>query len=230
MVKPSTKQVVQTMSVLGNNADFESIEPATLQTVIDDPIESGRQFTLFLKNHARLIIGEPKKILLDHICPFSPAEFIGQGWTIWLGSADGNGLSGEPDQDLREQTLAEVDFSQALIENCLKDGEASIKGEEKLRRLKEAGNTRLGGATFLALWRDYQTNKENSVLEWLYRNRKITYLDFFGLVLRSPNGSRCVLYLYRYEDGEWYWNYGWLAYDWESRHGAAGLANNRLQS
>ncbi|MCX6713049.1 MAG: hypothetical protein NTY66_02475, partial [Candidatus Vogelbacteria bacterium] len=76
------------------------------------------------------------------------------------------------------------------------------------------------------LWLDYQANKENSVLGWLYRTRKITYLDFFGLVLRDPDGRRCVLCLYRHGDGSWLWNYYWLDGDWESERCSAGLAND----
>lgn len=215
------------MAILATNADWSQIdfEQAGLQeAIVRDPKGAGERFIAWLKNGGRMMVGEPKKVKLDHTKPFNPTKFIGdKGWTTWLGPADGDGLSGEPDQDLREMALDEVDFSQAaLIKNFLKASESSITGEENLRRQKEAGDIRLGGATFLALWQDYQANRENSVLEWLYRTRKITYLDFFGLVLRSPFGYRCVLCLRRRGDGSWGWDCDWLGGDWDSERGSAG--------
>ncbi|MCX6712845.1 MAG: hypothetical protein NTY66_01405 [Candidatus Vogelbacteria bacterium] len=188
----------QARSLVGSftvDTPWEGLE-ADVQPFIElTPVERGERFAAWIRNGCRLMIGEPKKIKLDHAHPFNPAEFIGnKGWTTWLGPADGDGLSGEPDQDSREQ--------------------------------KEAGHIRLGGATFLALWLDYQANKENSVLGWLYRTRKIAYLDFMGLVLRDPDGSRYVLCLDRRGDGSWLWYCSWLALDWESKHCSAGLANS----
>lgn len=220
----------QARSLVGSftvDTPWEGLE-ADVQPFIElTPVERGERFAAWIRNGCRLMIGEPKKIKLDHAHPFNPAEFIGnKGWTTWLGPADGDGLSGEPDQDSREQTLAEVDFSQALIKNFLKEKENSITGEKNLRRQKEAGHIRLGGVTFMALWQDYQTNKENSVLEWLYRTSKVVYLDFFGLVLRSPHGSRFVLCLSRLEGGSWDWHCYWLGDDWGSELCSAGLANS----
>lgn len=174
--------------------------------------EFGKRFTDFLKNGARMIIGDPRFVPTK---PFDPAEFLGSGWTIWRGPIDGDGLSGEEDVDLRSGTLPEVELSKIIFETCLQAGENSITGEEKLRQLKKKPEfIRFGGNVFLGLWLDYQANKENSVLEWIYRNFKISYLDFFGLILRGPLGDRRVLVLNRNDDGKWYWYCPWLGTQW----------------
>ncbi len=168
----------------------------------------------YLQNgiEGKFFFGEPKVFLAK---PFNPAEFISKDWAIWKGPIDGDGLSGEEEIDKRALALTEIELSSLSFETCLKEGEKLIKGEEKLRRLKEKPDlVRLGGNVFLGLWLDYQANKENSALKWLFRNRKITYLDFLGLVLRNPGGHRGVLYLYRLGDGEWCWHYRWLENDW----------------
>lgn len=154
-----------------------------------------------------------------------PARFIGKDWRIWRGPADGDGLTGEKDTDPRSQDTAEIEIARILFETCLREGENSIPGEEKLSRLKKAGHIRLGGNAFLGFWEDYQANKENSVLEWLYRTRKITYLDFFGDILRDPNGDRSVLYLCRRDDGQWGWSCNWLGVGWGAGILSAGYAS-----
>jgi hypothetical protein len=158
--------------------------------------------------------------------PFNPAEFIGQGWSVWKGPADGDGLSGEEDVDERSLALSQIEIDKFLFEACLQGDENSITGEEKLRRLKVKPDfVRFGANVFLGLWLDYQANKENSVLEKLYREKKITYLDFPGLVLRSPHGDRFVLYLYRNDGGQGGWDYGWLDLDWDDDSLSAGCAS-----
>lgn len=178
----------------------------------------------YLQNgiEGKFFFGESKSFQTK---PFNPAEFIGKGWTIWKGPIDGDGLSGEEDTDKRSLALTEIELASLSFEICLKEGEGPIKGEEKLRRLKKNPNLiRLGGNVFLGLWLDYQANKENSALEWLFRNRRITYLDFFGLILRNPNGYRDVLYLYR-SGGVWYWNCHWLENGWSADYFSAVRAS-----
>lgn len=126
--------------------------------------------------------------------PFDPSEFIGPKWSIIV-----------KEQDPRSAVLAEVDFAKAEFLTCLKKGESSIKGEKKLARLKKSGCVRFGATVFMGLWKDYQARGENSVLERLYREKGITYLDFFGDVLQFPGGRR-VLCLFRHVAGVWYWS------------------------
>lgn len=159
---------------------------------------------------------------------FNITQFLGADWKVWKGPADGQGLEGEEDRDSRNLDITEVDWVQVLRETCLKSDETSIKGEEKLRRLKEMGHIRLGENAFLALWQDYQANKKKSVLEWLYTTFGVTYLDFFGLILRGPGGGRYVLYLYRYGDGQWLWYARWLGRGWHAGNFSALLASPAL--
>jgi len=157
--------------------------------------------------------GDPKSIPTK---PFNPAKCIGEGWTTWKGPIDGDGLSGEEDVDPRGLSPKKIEISKLLFETCLKKEEKTINGEEKILRQKEMPVIRLGGKHFLGLREDYQANRENSVLEYLYRTRKITFLDFMGQVLRNPIGHRSVLYQYRLGDGRWYWNDSWLDNDWHA--------------
>lgn len=169
------------------------------------------------------IFGDPKSILTNLTKPFNSAEFIGKDWATWKGPIDGDGLSGDEDIDPRSMTLTEVELA---FETCLLEGEKSITGEEKLRRLKEKpGFIRFGGTVFYALWLDYQANKENSVLEWIYRNFKISFMDFMGQVLRSPRGRRSVLSLYRLDGGGWRWHYSWLGLQWDADYPSVGCAS-----
>ena len=204
--------------------------------VIEWLVDEGREF---LKDKLTEIVGEykrhspklgaaqvpeikPAKILhLDPSKKFDPAAFIGAGWTVWKGSAGGNGLEGDEDIDSRPLAFTTVDLSAALFEHSLKGNETSIKGEEKLKRLIEDSNIRFGGNVFLALWEDHQQNKENSCLEWLRKNRNITWLSFFGLVLRHPGGGRYVLCLC-FHGAEWSWGYYWLGRGWDASSLSAG--------
>jgi hypothetical protein len=216
---------MKAFGALLSNVDPDRVSQATIDWINQHPSEAGVEVTKWLANGCRLIVGEPKVIKLDPSKKFDPAEFIGAGWTIWKGPADGDGLKGKEEIDERSLALTEVDLSKVILETCLKQGESSIRGEEKLARFKALAQTiRLGGNAFLALWEDYKINKENSCLEWLRRNREVTYVDFMGLVLRNPHGDRCVLFLYFY-GGRWGWLYSWLGRDWDARRLSAGLAS-----
>jgi hypothetical protein len=126
---------------------------------------------------------------LIHPADFSPAILIAEGW----------GCSGG-DSDVHSLALTEVDFSKVLFETCLKDGETSITGEEKLKRLVAGGNIRLDPRFGIALLQE----QGHKTLERLCKERGITYLDFFGRILVRQGGSRYVLYLER-DDIWWNW-------------------------
>lgn len=199
---------------------WDAIETDVQPFIELPPEQKGKMFAAFVENNFRVFVGKPKVIRTKF---FDPARFIGKDWRIWRGPADGDGLTGEEDMDPRRD-IAEIEIARIIFETCLKEGENSITGEEKLSRQKKAGYIRLGGNTFLGFWEDYQANKENSVLEWLYQTRKITYLDFFGDILRDPSGSRRVLCLDRSGDGRWGWSCGWLGGGWGAGSLSAGYA------
>jgi hypothetical protein len=156
--------------------------------------------------------------------PFSPSEFMGEGWTVWKGPADGNGLEGPENRDVREDTLSVIDWEEVLLESHLQGEETSVYGEEKLRRANASGKIQLGGKAFLSLHEDYQANRENSVLEKL-RRKGVTCIYFFGLRLRGPSGRRDVLYLC-VSGSEWRWRYRYLnGRRWSAARPSASLAS-----
>jgi len=138
-------------------------------------------------------------LVIDRTTPFNPAEFIGSGWTIEI-----------EEEDERSLALTEVDFSKIRLETMLKKGETSINGEEKLKRLKEAGHIRLDAKVFQTLWKDKTLIPES----WKKKmNGNTTYIFFDGTILRIPSSGRCVLCLC-WDDGGWRWGCYWLGDDW----------------
>jgi hypothetical protein len=105
--------------------------------------------------------------------------------------------------------LTEVDFKKVDFVTCLAKGEKWITCGEKLRRLKTGKQIRYGATVFMGLWLDYQALKENSVLEKLYRRKKVKSIRFFGDQLIYQDGSRGLLYLHRCRDG-WFWRDYWF--------------------
>jgi outer membrane protein assembly factor BamB len=109
----------------------------------------------------------------------------------------------------------------------LEKGEKSIKGEDKLKRLKEKTNRiRLDAGIFKTLW-------ENQILipeKWKEQtNGNTTFIFFDGTVLRNSIGNRFVLCLC-WDDGEWLWYYDWLENDWYANVPSAVLASSTLVS
>ncbi|MDD2731817.1 MAG: hypothetical protein PHI53_01325 [Candidatus Pacebacteria bacterium] len=224
----SREQAVAVMAVLMSNVDWDELDGKALQDeVIADPKGSGRRFTQFLKNGAKTatVTSFPLKLAPS----FNLAKFIGEDWSVWKGPANGNGLEGEEDRDVREDSLTAIDFEKLILETNLQTGEISISGEEKLRRLKEGKNIRLGARAFLALWNDYQAHKaegkpQESVLEKLRRSKNMTCIHFFGTILRGLDGTRRVLYLY-FDGRERDWCYDWLGNHWSAGCPSALLAS-----
>lgn len=164
-----------------------------------------------------IIEGIFKYIFIDRSRPFNPAEFVYEGWSIWKGPADGDGLSGEDDQDERSLALTKVDMSTISLVTMLKRDGTQVRqarGEEKLRRLREAGYIRLDAKIFQTLWE----NKEHIPEGW---KGEFVYSD--GTILRSPDGGRHVLCLCWLGD-KWYWFPRRLVDDWGSGGPSAVLA------
>lgn len=186
------------------NVNWELLDGDLLQRqVVDVPAKAGKEFTRFLMNGGRMPVGDLKIATL----PFDLASFIGDGWQEIA-----------KERDERSAKLTEVDLAHARFVSCLREGENLVKGEEKLRRLKESKGIRLGANVFMGLWNDYLANKEKSILERLHQAGLIgNYVDFFGTVFLGPNGNRNVLCLYRSGDGRWDWNVYWLGSGWNGR-------------
>ncbi len=168
-------------------------------------------------------------VLLNFVRVPCISEFVGKDWQIWKGPVNGSGLFGKYDQDDRSNVLVEVDFNKVRFSSCLKIGETSISGEEKLKRLKENGHILLGANVCIILWEDYQENGRKSLLERLRENFGITCLDFFGSILRGPCGRRCVLYLRWKGSNEWFWNSRWLGRNWDSERVSLELSADNIR-
>lgn len=184
-----------------------------------------------LEEKIRYILARPGQklqvivnVILNCSARLDPAKFIRNGYGFWRGPVDGDGLSGERDWDERSYALTQINFSQVAFLTCLKDREPFVSGEEKYNRLKADGRIRLGANVFLALWLDYKVNGENSILEWLRKNKGITYLDFFGDILRDSFDIRSVLYLHG-RGGGWRWGCRWLGDGRNADASAAVLAS-----
>ncbi len=213
----SRGQALEVSARIGTQVDWEQLDGEKLQAEVISlsSEEFGRRFTAFLKAGARFVLGGLKVAC----APFDPAKFINERWAFWKGPKDGDGLKGGEERDKASAALTEVDFDKADFLTCLEKGKSSITGEEKLIRLKKLGRTLYGATVFAGLWQDYQScqNKTESVLEKLYQQKGITYIDFFGDILRHPLGYRYVLCLCRLSDGQWGWGCRWLGSAWSGQ-------------
>ena len=207
---------------LADALEVEGFTPEELTTLGQNQDEVLTNLKLVLRGLAK-IVRECFKLACEK--SFSPEGFIGEGWTVWKGPADGNGLEGEENRDKREDDLIVIDWEeQVLLETHLQGEETSVHGEEKLKRTIASGNIQLGGKAFGSLWEDYQANGENSVLEKLHR-KGVTHIYFFGLRLRNPSGDRRVLCLW-FDGSEWHWDCRWLDDGWDADGLSASLASN----
>lgn len=215
----SRGQALEVSGRFATQIDWNQIDGQKLQDEVISlsPEEFGRRFTAFLKAETRSSFGGLKVACAT----FDPAKFINKGWAFWKGPKDGNGLKGEEERDKASLALTEVDFEKTDLLTCLKQGESSINGEKKFIRLRKLGRPVYGATQFMGLWQDYQQNRAQSMLENLYQQKGVTYVDFFGDILRSPVGYRSVLCLYRIDDGLWCWHCYWLDSDWGGRNFAA---------
>ena len=144
----------------------------------------GDELSFGIKQLVQSLSLDPNLLQMNSASPFIPEIFIGEGWSI---------------AELHERAfeLTEVDLNKVRFETMLRPGETSVKGEEKLRRLKEAGHIPLDATVFLALW-------QNQVLipeDWKTKG----YIFFDGTVLCNPDGYRYVLIM-GWNDGKWLWD------------------------
>lgn len=202
-------QSLNLFSVLANNADWDNLDGDTIQRIINDPRQAGQQFTAFLRNGGKVIVGEPKVVAINRN-RFNPKKFIGAGWSI---------LNDET--DARSIALTELDLAKVQHVTMLKDGETYVKGEEKLKRLRASDYIRLDADIFLTLWENQHLIPES----WKEKvNGNTRYIYFDGTVLRDSDGCRFVLYLC-WRGGRWNWRVDWLDYDWLGSGPSAVLAS-----
>jgi hypothetical protein len=169
------------------------------------------------ENIDRMLRGEMKctlevvKVILaiNRAQLFDPVAFIGSGWTIWRGPANGTGLRGDEQQDAHSLELANVDFTTARFETCLAEGEQVITGEQRLSRLREKEVIRADANIGAALVNE----PGQTTLKWLHQTHGVTWFELPGTELRHSDGHRYFLCLYRRDGGRWNWIYSWLGGD-----------------
>ena len=130
---------------------------------------------------------------IDRTSAFDPVAFVGEGWSI-------------VEEDERSLALAEIDLTKINFEVTLKEGEGTIDGEEKLKRLKDAGHIRLDAKVLQTLWE----NQHLIPVSWKEpTNGKTIYVFFDGTILWDRLSGGCfVLYLFWNEgESEWNWYY-----------------------
>ena len=146
----------------------------------------------FIEKHA-----EQRGFILavDREIPFNPTIFIGSGWKI-------------EEQDKGCLSVTEIDFDKVSFETCLKTGESWITGEEKLKRHTKAKHVLADAKIGQTLYEE----EGQKTLEYLYKEKGITWFELQGTILRSPDGYRYALYLCR-GGGRWHWRCSWLGND-----------------
>ena len=166
-------------------------------------------------------------IPIDRSKPFNPATFIGKGWSVWRGLADGYGLEGDEERDSSSTILTELDIDRVQFVTCLKRGESMSTGEERLKRLQADDYVRLDENVFQAFWE----KRESLPARFKERpNGNVQLIFFDGVVLRGPDGRRYTLYFYFSDNGSWGWNCRWLDIDRDARHSSAVLATFFISS
>lgn len=154
---------------------------------------------------ARLRTIEPH--VLERL-PFSPVSLLGKGWEVA--------------ERVGQRSGGNLDAGCITLKDYLRGGESYISGEGRLNRIKASHDVQLDAEDFMALW----SEKGHATLRWLYDTKGITWLSFWGTILRGPSGYRDVLYLYRDDGGSWHWDCRWLGRGWDGDGPAAVLASN----
>lgn len=154
------------------------------------------------------VVGTTNLVTIDRTSAFALIAFVGEGWSI-------------VEEDERSLALTEVDLTKVSFETSLADGEKSVVGEEKLKRLISSGDIRLDAKVFQTLWE----NQHLIPASWKEpTNGNTTYVFFDGTIIRNSRGHRCVLCLF-WVDGGWRWHCGWLGFEWDACRPSAVLAS-----
>ena len=136
----------------------------------------------FLRGDLMVFAKSVPLIPINRSTPFNPKKFIGKGWTI-------------EEEDTRSLALNELDLTKVSLETMLRPGESSVKGEEKLRRLKESNFIRLDAKILQTLWENNTAIPES----W-----KEQVIFFDGTILCDSLCDRCIPSLY-WHNGKWDW-------------------------
>lgn len=184
----------------------------------DEPKRIAAEFERFAGNGFRMVVNiiNLGKVVIDRTKP----GFSSLSWTIWKGPADGDGLTGEEEQDAQALALTEIDTTTILFETMHLKNEMGINGEEVLRRFRESGRILHDAAFGIALLDE----PYRLTLEILRITRDITEFALLGTVFHS-RGSRYVMCL-SWDRGVWDWRMRELDENWGPRVRSAVSASS----
>ena len=191
------------MEILAENIDLNEIDTNNLDLIIQNGYEAGEHFTNFLKTTGKLIVNRraSRTIRINRDTLFDPVQFMHH-----------RGLEIE-ERDERSVMLEEIDTADIALVSTLQ-GEAAIRGEEHLNRLKQAGHIRLDAKVFQTLWENQHIIPEY----WQGATNDPKHIFFDGTILKNEYG-RYVISMYWDVDQRWSWTYcrldigGWRAED-----------------
>ena len=193
----------QALNILMDNFDLDEIDPNELDLIVENGYEAGEHFTNFLKTVGKIIVHKrmSRTIRINRDTLFDPVQFMCH-----------RGLEIE-ERDERSVMLEEIDTSTIALESMLQ-GETAIRGEEHLKRLKQAGHILLDAKVFQTLWENQHLIPE----DWQGITNDPKHIFFDGTILRNEYG-RYVISMYWDVDQKWSWTYcrldigGWRAED-----------------
>ena len=140
---------------------------------------------------------------IDHSDPFKPT-MIGTDWNSWRGPANGDGVNGEEEHDIRSLAMDYLHASRISFKSGISEVGGSLACENRIAQLNSKACILLGGGPFQAYRADLQLKGESSVVCALFKFHKLNFMGFPGMMLRSPEGKRYFLFLRR-TPNSWYW-------------------------
>src|SRR3989338_7394952 len=97
---------------LANALEAEGFTPEEVTTLGQNRSEALTGLRLVLRGLAKIV---RECFKLECQKSFSPEEFIGKGWTVWKGRADGNGLERGGERATRQAAPSASDRSPAAL-------------------------------------------------------------------------------------------------------------------
>lgn len=188
----------------GRMQELLDLPPAQFNLLLSVLVNGRREMAARLGPPEPLAIRPPSPIRLQK--SFDPAKFIGPGWTIWRGSADGDGTQGEEDQDARSLALTEFDFS-TLVASDFMTGLIEDSEEKRIEIGEKRNRLEAKAISPDARFADSLLREDGQrTLRYISIRFGITEFQCLGTVLRRSDGIRYFLYLYS-ASGQWDYGY-----------------------
>lgn len=173
----------QVLATLIQNTDWDSVDfqGSKLQDlVIRNPKEAGRQFTFFLQNGARVVVGEVTKIPTTER-QFDPRRLFKKRYRIVREKTD-----------VRSAHLREIDLAKVELVPAVAEREFLPQGFECLGRLTRNDSIRLDAHIFLTFWK----NPHLIPNYWKEKfGNELRYILFPGTVLMDESGEEAIISL-----------------------------------